>query len=84
MDNKPNLDHIIFSFSQKPNCVDGGEIETLEVRVESSLGVDYDEGGFFIIKTEQWAFDNITEFSEMLQRVQDALDVVIKNNPHKK
>jgi hypothetical protein len=84
MDNKPDLNHIIFSFSQEPNCVDGGEIETLEVRVESSLGVDYDEGGFFVIKTEQWAFDNITEFSEMLQRVQDALDVVIKNNPHKK
>lgn len=84
MDNKPDLNHIIFSFSQEPNCVNGGEIETLEVRVESSLGVDYDEGGFFVIKTEQWAFDNITEFSEMLQRVQDALDVVIKNNPHKK
>jgi hypothetical protein len=81
MNDKPNLDHIVFSFSQESNCVDGGrdEYETLEVRVESSLGVDYDEGGFFVIKTEQWAFDDITEFSEMIQRVQNAVDTLTKN-----
>jgi hypothetical protein len=84
MNNKPNLDHITFSFSQEPNCVDGGEVETLEVRVESSLGVDYDEGGFFVIKTEQWAFDDITEFSEMMQRVQNAVDTLTKNKKNKK
>jgi len=84
MDNKPNLDNITFLFSQEPNCIDGGEHETLEVRVESSLGVDYDEGGFFIIKTEQWAFDDITEFSEMMQRVQNAVDTLTKNKKNKK
>jgi hypothetical protein len=84
MNDKPNLDHIVFSFSQESNCVDGGEVETLEVRVESSLGVDYDEGGFFVIKTEQWAFDNITEFSEMIQRVQNAVDTLTKNKKNKK
>jgi hypothetical protein len=86
MNDKPTLDNITFSFTQEGNCVDGrsDDYEKIEIQVKSSLGIDFDNGGFFVLKTEQWAINDIEEMTEMLQRVQDALDVVIKNNPHKK
>ena len=85
MSYKPNLEEITFCFSQEGNCVDSrsDQYEEIKVRAVSSLGLDSDDGGFFVIKTEQWAFNDIKEFSEMMQRVQDALDAALKNNPHK-
>jgi hypothetical protein len=86
MKDKPALDNIKFSFTQEANCVDGrsDDYEKIEIEIKSSLGIDFDNGGFFVLKTKQWAINNATEMSELLQRVQDALDAAIKNNPHKK
>ena len=33
---KPMLDSAIFQFSQEANCVDGGNMEVLTIRCESS------------------------------------------------
>ena len=54
MDETAKLEKMTFMFSQPGNCVDSrtDEYEELEVRVESSLGIDYDDGGFFVLKTE--------------------------------
>jgi hypothetical protein len=84
MSDKAKLEEIKFKFTQEGNCIDGrDEWEELEVSFRSDLGIDYTGGGFMTLKTEQWAFDGVEEMAEMLQRVQDAVDVILKNNPHK-
>lgn len=65
---EPQLESAVFHFSQDGNCVDGG-IETLEIRCESSLGIDNDKGCFYILKTEQWAFDKIDDLQKLINRV---------------
>ncbi len=83
--NKPKLENITLTFTQESNCASEGkeEYETLEVQIESSLGIDYDGGGFFILKTKQWAINDVNDMIETLQRVKDILDTTVKSNPHK-
>jgi hypothetical protein len=73
MTNKPKLESATFVFSQESNCVDGGEIEELEIRCESSLGIDFDEGYFFVLKTEQWSMDDTKELQELINRIDKTL-----------
>lgn len=68
-DEKIILDSATFQFSQEANCVDGGNMEVLTIRCESSLGIDRDGGCFYILKTDQWAFDSIDELKELIDRV---------------
>lgn len=67
-DEEPKLDSSVFHFSQEGNCIDGG-IETLEIRCESSLGIDNDKGCFYVLKTEQWAFDKIDDLQKLINRI---------------
>ena len=84
MSDKAKLEEIKFKFSQEGNCVDGrDEWEKLEVSFRSDLGIDYTGGGFMTLKTGKWAIENIAELGETLQRVQDAVDAILKSNPHK-
>jgi hypothetical protein len=80
MDETAKLEKMTFMFSQPGNCVDSrtDEYEELEVRVESSLGIDYDDGGFFVLKTEQWAVNGPDDLKELLQRVENAVNAVLK------
>ena len=82
--NKPKLERVVFTFVQESNCVDNqnDDWEELEVRCESSLGIDYDHGCFFVLKTEQWSIDSKREFDEMLSRIGDAVKAALVNNPH--
>jgi hypothetical protein len=82
--NKPKLERVVFTFVQESNCVDNqnDDWEELEVRCESSLGIDYDNGCFFVLKTEQWSIDSKREFDEMLNRIGDAVKAALVNNPH--
>ena len=82
--NKPKLERVVFTFVQESNCVDNqnDDWEELEVRCESSLGIDYDNGCFFVLKTEQWSIDSKKEFDEMLSRIGDAVKAALVNNPH--
>jgi hypothetical protein len=68
------LESAVFNFYQDGNCVDGGH-EQLEIRCESSLGIDNDGGCFFILKTEQWAIESADD----LQKLFDRIEKVIKN-----
>ena len=70
---KPLLENVIFKFSQDGNCVDGG-YENLEIRCESSLGIDTDESCFFILKTERWAVDSSEELQALFDRIKKAID----------
>lgn len=66
---QPKLDSVSFEFSQEGNCVDSDEIEILNIRCESSLGIDNDGGCFYVLKTEQWSFDSIDDLQQLIDRV---------------
>ena len=71
-ENKPLLEEATFKFSQDGNCVDGGD-EFLEIRCDSSLGIDRDKGCFFILKTEQWAVDSADDLQELFNRIKKVI-----------
>ena len=71
-ENKPLLENATFNFSQDGNFVDGGS-EFLEIRCESSLGIDRDESCFFILKTEQWAVDSADDLQELFNRIKKVI-----------
>jgi hypothetical protein len=81
--NKPSLDTMTFRFEQEENCIDGGEGETLTVEAKSSLGIDGDGGAFYVLKTEQWAINDIDDLIVMLKRVEAALDATKPTTIHK-
>ena len=69
-DEKPTLDNAIFKFSQESNCVDGGDdVEELEIRCESSLGIDNDEECFYILKTNSWSINDENDLKELFDRI---------------
>ena len=72
-DNKPKLESMTFNFSQESNCVDGGNVEELEIRCESSLGIDYDGGCFYVLKTDGWAIDSVEDLQKLFDRIQKSI-----------
>ncbi len=69
----PTLESATFNFSQDGNCVDNTDIETLEIRCESSLGIDRDDGCFYVLKTESWSIDSIDDLQKLFDRIQKAI-----------
>ena len=69
---EPKLDSAMFEFSQEGNCADGG-FETLTIRCESSLGIDNDEGCFYVLKTDQWAIDSVDDLQKLFDRISKVL-----------
>jgi hypothetical protein len=82
--NIAQLDTIDFNFYQEANCVDGGEGEHLTVEAKSSLGIDGDGGAFYVLRTEQWAINDIDDLIVMLKRVEAALNAVKPTSIHVK
>jgi hypothetical protein len=74
MEEKPTLESAMFKFSQEPNCVDGGDIEELTIRCESSLGIDRDEGCFYVLETKQWSIDSVDELKELFDRISNLIN----------
>lgn len=74
MEEKPKLENATFKFTQETNCVDVGDIEELTIRCESSLGIDNDEGCFYILKTEQWAIDSAQDLQELFDRISKVIN----------
>ena len=72
IEEKPRLSSAKFEFNQEGNCVDGG-FEELTIRCESSLGIDNDEGCFYVLETEQWSFNNISELEEIINRIKNII-----------
>lgn len=69
MEDKPKLENASFTFTQETNCVDGGDIEELVIRCESSLGIDRDEGCFYVLKTKGWAIGSVEELQKLFDRI---------------
>ena len=70
---KPKLEKATFEFSQEANCVSKDELETLTIECESSLGIDADEGCFYILKTEGWSIDSAQELQDLFDRISKTL-----------
>jgi hypothetical protein len=74
------LEEATFRFSQDPTCLDSeDEYEYLEVRAQSSLGIDRDGDCFFTLKTEKWSVNSAAE----LQQIFDRISGLIKPNTDK-
>lgn len=63
------LESASFKFSQDANCIDDNEYEFLEIRMESSLGIDRDKGAFFVLKTDGWSIDGVEDLQAIFDRL---------------
>lgn len=74
MEEKPKLESAVFEFSQEANCTDmEREIETIEIKCESSLGISRDEGCFFVLKTDSWSVNNAEDLKELFDKIENGL-----------
>jgi hypothetical protein len=71
-EDRVTLESAKFEFSQEGNCVDGG-YESLEIRMESSLGIDRDGGAFYILKTDGWAIEGVEDLQKLFDRINKIL-----------
>jgi hypothetical protein len=53
------------TFTQDSDCCDSGNGQFLKIKTQNGGG-----GDFFIIETERWAFDNISELVTILKKFQ--------------
>lgn len=73
---KPTLNSITYAFTQEGNCVDGRDTEELIIEAKSSLGksslgIGYDEGVFYVLKTNRWSIDNIDDLKYILDKIEE-------------
>jgi hypothetical protein len=65
------LERATFEFSQDGNCISSSdEAEFLTIECESSLGIDRDEGCFYVLKTEKWSIDDENDLKKLFDRIQ--------------
>jgi hypothetical protein len=77
-ENKPKLENAKFTFSQEPNCIDGGDMEEITIRCESDMGID-DGGCFYVLETKRWAVDSINELKELFDRISKVIQATDKS-----
>ena len=70
----PELYGASFKFSQEGNTLGTTEeVEGLELRLEFQLGEKYQDGAFYVIKTDGWSFDNLDEIQALINRAEKVL-----------
>ena len=70
------LERATFEFSQEGNCISHpDEAEFLTIECESSLGIDRDEGCFYVLKTEKWSIDSTKDLDKLFDRIRQVLIV---------
>jgi hypothetical protein len=68
------LERATFEFSQNANCVSKqDDYEHLTIECESSLGIDGDEGCFYVLKTEKWSVDDEQDLKKLFDRIQKVI-----------
>ena len=72
------LEKVTFEFTQEENCAsnDMGGIELLTVECTSDLGISNTEGAFFVLKTEQWAINDVDELKLLFDKIEQAINIV--------
>jgi hypothetical protein len=74
MDNKPKLEEAFFTFSQEAHCNSEEEHEEIKIAYMSSLGIDRDKGGYFVLKTDSWAVEDEKDLKELFERIKKVLN----------
>ena len=68
------LERATFEFSQDGNCIStSDQYESLTIECESSLGIDRDEGCFYVLKTEKWSIDDENDLKKLFDRIQKVI-----------
>jgi hypothetical protein len=68
------LEEATFRFSQDPNCLDDqDEYEFLEIKAQSSLGIDRDNECFFTLSTEKWSVDSEEDLKKIFDRIRQVI-----------
>lgn len=70
---KPKLMEATFVFTQEANCLNDS-IEQIEIRFQSSLGIDNDDSCFYTIKTDEWSIDNVNDLQELIDRAKKSIN----------
>ena len=70
---KPKIDSATFEFIQEADGHSSNQIQNIKIECKSDFGIEEDGGCFFVIKTEEWSFDNLEELSDLINRVMDML-----------
>jgi hypothetical protein len=75
MSEKPKLERCSFTFNQEGNTKGTtDDIEILTIECESPLGIDNDEGCFYVLKTDGWSIDNVNDLQELFDRIQKVIE----------
>lgn len=70
MEEEPFLERIQYTFSQEGNTLGTtNEYEEITITVESTCGSIDKEGGFFVIKTDGWSVNSISDLKDLFNRV---------------
>ena len=68
------LERATFEFSQDGNCLSSSDqYESLTIECESSLGIDRDEGCFYVLKTEKWSIEDEQDLKKLFDRIQKVI-----------
>jgi hypothetical protein len=72
-----NLDKITFEFTQEEHCMSNtmGGVETLTIECMSDFGITESDGVFYVLKTEQWAINDINELKQLFDKIEQAINV---------
>jgi hypothetical protein len=69
------LEEASFRFSQDANCLSNqDDYEFLEVEMKSSLGIDRDDGCFFVLKTDKWSIDSVEDLEKLFNRIKKVIE----------
>jgi hypothetical protein len=72
---KPKLLKCSFTFEQESNCNSAtGEFEDLTIECESSLGIDFDKGCYYVLKTNGWSIDNVNDLQLLFDRINKVIN----------
>jgi hypothetical protein len=72
---KPELNKASISFTQEGNCNgSAGDHESLTIDFESSLYLDTDVDGYFVLRTEGWSIDGVQDLEELFNRIRKILN----------
>ena len=72
------LNKVTFEFTQDEHCMsnDMDGVESLTIECTSDFGISNEGGGFFVLKTEQWAIDDIDELKLLFDKIKQAINII--------
>jgi hypothetical protein len=73
MEDKPRLDSAKFTFTQEGNCMDSNNIEEIEIKCLSDIGIDGSDSCLYVLKTDGWSIDNLAELENLITRIKKSL-----------